>query len=42
MTSGRITGLLALGAASAFGAALALWLTRGPALILDLTWLGCF
>lgn len=42
MTAGRITGVLALGAAAAFGAALVLWLTRGPALILDLTWLGCF
>jgi hypothetical protein len=40
--SARIPFLLALGAAAASGAALVAWIARGPALILDLTWLGCF
>jgi hypothetical protein len=32
----------ALGAAALTGAAALAWILRGPALILDLAWIGCF
>jgi hypothetical protein len=34
--------LLGLGASLALGAGLAAWILLGPALVVDLAWLGCF
>jgi len=40
--TGGLPGWAIIGAAAAIGAATIAWILRGPALILDLAWLGCF